>query len=118
MADVKLRKKKLQDDLELLEQGFQSRVTRIRSGVPGAMIPFSFIREKPIAAVGVALIAGLAAGLLTGKKSRVKRESTRSVPEIDIGFSSILIGELKKLAARRAAGYLSELLEQKISEKK
>lgn len=115
---MKHRKKKLQDDLELLEQGFQSRVTRIRSGVPGAMVPLSYIREKPIAAVGMALIAGLATGLLTGKKRRVKRESTTSAPEIDTGFSSILIGELKKMAARRAAGYLSELLEQKILEKK
>lgn len=118
MKEVKLRKKRLQDDLELLEKGFQSRVTRITSGIPASVAPLSYIRQKPFTSVGIALVAGLVAGLASGKKRGRKAESTAGGSDGGSAFSSILIGELKRIAARRSADYLSELLEQKFSDRK
>lgn len=118
MAEVKLRKQKLQDDLDLLEKGFQSRVSRVRSGIPDSLSPVSCIRKKPFTAIGLALIAGMAAGLVPGKKRASGGTSGSVNPAGSSGFSSILISELKRIAARRTADYLSELLEQKLSEKK
>ena len=118
MKEVNLRKKRLQDELELLEKGFQSRVTRITSGIPGSVSPLSYIRQKPFTSVGIAVVAGLVAGLASGKKRDKRIASTGGGSDGGSAFSSILFGELKRIAARRSADYLSELLEQKLSERK
>ncbi len=118
MKDVRIRKKKLKDDLELLEGNFEERIQSTKRRILGPLKPVSYIKSKPFLALGAALAAGIILGFSSKKKNNSKeiiedRKSSDKSP----AFTGILIDELKKIAAKRAANYLSELVDQKLSEK-
>lgn len=119
MADIRLRKTRLKDDLELLEGSFENRFRNVKSSILGSFNPLDTIRKKPLQSLGIAVAIGVVAGL-SGKKKRKKASgNTEEIIEFDKpGFTGLLFDEAKRIAARRAAYYLSELVDQKLSSKK
>lgn len=114
MAEIKFRKKKLKDDIDLLESGFKNRVDKVQSYIPVTINPIDSIRKHPFRALGIAISSGLLIGL-SSKKKRSSKENDGSnfSSNNDSGFSSLLIYELKRLAASRAVSYISDFIDQR-----
>jgi len=121
MADFRKRKVRLQDDLELLEGSFENRIKKARKSVLGSFKPVETIKKRPLQAVALSVAAGVVLGL-SGKKKRkggtgsgnhAGPSSTRSV-----GFTSLLFDEVKRIAAQRAASYISEIMEKNLTNSK
>lgn len=124
MDQIRLRKTRLQDDLELLEGSFENRVTKIKSNFLGSINPVQFVKEKPLRAVGLAVVTGIAFGFMSGKKrtgGNAGKSNASSVSDDGAyrgpGFTTILLDEVKRIAARRAAGYISDFVDQKLSDR-
>lgn len=120
MTDFRKRKTRLQDDLELLEGSFENRYRKAKKSVLGSFKPVDTIRKRPLQAVAASVAAGLVIGLLRKKKrkKRTSSESSSGRSQSDsVSFTSVLFDEVKRIAAQRAASYISELMEQKMSEK-
>lgn len=115
MMEIKFRKKKLEDDLEKLESGFKSRAQKIQSIIPDNLNPIDTIRKHPFRAFGIAIATGLVVGLSSRKKNRSRsaEESYNNHSSQNTGFSALLMDELKRLAAHRAASYISDLIDQR-----
>ncbi len=114
MADIKFRKKKLKDDIDLLESGFKNRAEKVQSYIPITINPTESIRKHPFRAVGIAIVSGLAFGLISKKKrSRSEKEESNDNSNNDSGFTSLLMYELKRLAASRAVSYISDAIDQR-----
>jgi ElaB/YqjD/DUF883 family membrane-anchored ribosome-binding protein len=116
MTEIRLRKKELKGDLDLLEGTFESRITNLRKKVTGFFQPADYIKKNPIRSVGSAVVLGIVLGLSGKKKSNRDEEGTSYSNRLV--FSSLLMDELKRIAARRAASYVSEMINQKINSKK
>lgn len=114
MAEIKFRKKKLKDDIDLLESGFKNRVEKVQSYIPVTINPAESIRKHPFRAMGVAIASGLVIGLSSKKKrSRPEKEGSNMSSNNDSGFTSLLMYELKRLAANRAVSYISDFIDQR-----
>lgn len=114
MADIKFRKKKLKDDIDLLESGFENRAEKVKSMIPATINPSDSIRKHPFRAMGIAIAGGLVIGLSSRKKrSKSKDEGSAYNSGIDNKFTSLLMYELKRLAANRAVSYISDLMDQR-----
>tara|TARA_R100001143_G_C3361367_1_gene137169 strand:- start:115671 stop:116033 length:363 start_codon:yes stop_codon:yes gene_type:complete len=115
MADIKFRKKKLKDDIDMLESGFINRAEKVQSYIPITINPSDSIRKHPFRSVGIAIASGLALGLLSKKKrSRKDKYGTNYVTNDQSGFTSLLMYELKRLAANKAVSYVSDLIDQRV----
>lgn len=121
--DIRKRKTRLKDDLELLEGSFEQRLNKVKSNVFGSFQPATIIKKKPLKAVGIALIAGIALGISRGRKKSGSSDdetngssSAKSVSKSP-GFTGILYDEVKRIAARKTAAYLSDFVDQKLSER-
>lgn len=115
MADIKRRKKKLEDDLELLEGDFENRITSAQKKVLGPLKPIDYIKKNPFKAVGTSVLVGVALGLMGKEKSSGMEASSGSSHKEKL--FDILFDEVKRVAARKAATYLSELIDEKISKR-
>jgi len=114
MAEINFRKKKLKDDLDKLESGFKERADKVKSIIPVSMNPVDSIRKHPFRAFGIAIASGLLFGLSSrNKRSQSDNEAINNHSSQSSGFSSLLISELKRLAAHRAASYISEMIANK-----
>ena len=116
MADIRLRKKKLKDDLDLLENSFENRISHLKKNISGVFQPVDYIKKHPFKSVGIAVTLGIALGI-SGSKKRENTEGGVS-DSTKLIFSTLLMGEIKRLAARRVASYISELIDQNLSSKK
>lgn len=119
MIEIKFRKKKLRDDLDKLESGFKERADKVRSIIPGQIRPIDSIRKHPFRSLGIAIATGLVLGLSSGKKKRSQSDNEVYSNNLshNSGFSSLLMDELKRLAAHRAASYISDLIDQRVNQK-
>lgn len=115
MADIRLRKTRLQDDLDLLEKSFENRFKKAKKSVIGSIKPADYIKKRPLQSLGVAVIIGFAIGI-SRQKSK-KSGGQDSTANRGIGFTGILFNEMKRIAARRAASYMTDLIDQKLSSK-
>lgn len=123
MADIRLRKQQLKDDLDVLEGNFEERIRSARTNLLKSVNLYEPIRKKPLKVVGMAIAAGLIVGLSRRKKNRKKTRNIDhrpvgyeeySAPEVPvIGFRTLLADEIKRIAARRAALYISEIVDEK-----
>jgi hypothetical protein len=120
MADFRKRKIRLQDDLELLEGSLENRYNKAKKSLLGSFSPVETIKKRPLQAVALSVAAGVILGL-SGKKKRNKQKDTGEYSNgnsgSSTGFTSLLFDEVKRIAARRAASYISEMMDQKISNK-
>lgn len=116
MAELKERKEKLEEEIRSLENGFETRITNVKSGILKTAHPTEFIKSNPLKSMAVAAAAGFTIGLLRrGKRSRSysqKKSNPRN------GIPSILKNELKHLAVQKAMYYISDLIDQQISGRK
>lgn len=118
MTEFRKRKCSLQDDLELLEGSFENRFNDARERFFGSFKPIETIKKKPLQTVALSVAAGLIIGL-SGKKKRNKQDSGEhgsSRSSTSTGFTSLLFDEVKRIAARRAASYISDMMDQKLSD--
>lgn len=115
MADIRKRKKKLEDDLELLEENFENRVTGVQKKVLGTLKPIETIKRNPFKAVGTSLMIGLAIGMIGDKKSSGEEENGQHHKE---KLFNLLLYEVKRVAARKAATFLSDFIDERISKRK
>jgi len=115
MADIRLRKKKLKDDLDLLENSFENRITNIRKNILGVFQPVDYIKKNPFKSLGTAVILGITLGV-TGRKKGENTEGGVS-DSTKLIFSTLLLDEIKRIAARRAASYISDLIDQNLTSK-
>lgn len=115
MAEIKFRKKKLKDDITMLESGFKHRAEKVQSYIPVSINPIDTIRKHPFRALSIAIASGLVLGLSSSKKrSKNEKEETGHSSKSDAGLTSLFIYELKRLAASRAVSYISDVIDQKV----
>src|SRR5690625_7932085 len=117
MADIRLRKQQLKDDLDVLEDNVEECIRRARTNMLKSVNLYEPIRKKPLRVVGMAIAAGLIVGLSRRKKTRNKSRRTDQRPvEYEehgsfeapaIGFRTLLADEIKRIAARREIGSAS-----------
>lgn len=116
MADIRKRKKKLEDDLDLLEDDFEDRISSAQKKVLGPLQPINLIKENPFKAVGTSVLIGVVLGLI-GNEKTPKEKSSVSDSHKEKLFD-LLFNEVKRVAARKAATYLSELIDERMSRDK
>ena len=114
MSEITAHKEELKEEIRNLESGFELRVKKTKERVMGTLKPVKQIKKNPFIAVGAAVGIGLLIGLMGRSKKRSYHSAPQAVPPKD-GISSLLLSELKHLAARKATLYLSDLIDQKIS---
>lgn len=124
MAGIHLKKQQLRDDLELLEGNFEDRIKNVRYKFLKSVNLAVPIKENPVKAVGIAIAAGLIYGISRPKKrkkrsiqddpDRVVYDDPGSTDIPTLGFRTLMMDEIKRIAARRAAHYISELMDKNI----
>ncbi len=117
MAEIRLRKTRLQDDLDLLEQSFENRYSKFQNSALGSLKPVEFIKKRPLQVVGTVLFLGLAFSF-TRRKKGSSGNDTAGYSKKSPSFTGIVYDEMKRIAARRAASYMSEWIDQKITSDK
>ena len=115
MVDIRARKNKLKSDLDLLESDFQNRYFRMKGNILGSLQPLTLVKKNPIKAVGSAVLLGLAIGLAVPKRSSKSNKNSSESTSFSPGFTSLLFDEAKRIAARKAAYYVSDIIDKKIS---
>lgn len=114
MADIKKRKKKLKDDLELLEDDFEDRITNVQKKVADSLAIVSAIKKNPLKAVGTSVIIGLAIGLIGNDKSGKEKAESGHLDKDRM--TNLLFNEIKRVVARKAGTYLSEFIDSKVKD--
>lgn len=116
MAELRERKTKLERDILGLEHRFQKRSNRIQKTVKGAVQPLSYIRKNPVKAVCISVLAGFALGTLGRRgSSKPSRSPKKNRHSSNSTFSSMLLNELKHVAAQKAMKFTSDYIEHKIA---
>lgn len=116
--EIKERKKILIEKIEGIEGKYTQKATSIEGKVRKTLKPIHLIRQNPLKSLG----ASIAVGFLIGIVGRKKSTSTSSSPSSPggssgTGFTSLLISELKRMAAHRAMLYVSDIVDQKVMPK-
>lgn len=115
MTDFRKRRKKLEDDLETLEGNFEDRLSGVQKRVMGALEPLEYIKRNPFKAVGASIFIGFTIGKIGKDKSSGEGESVHQQQE---KMFNLFFNEIKRVAARKAATYFSEFIDEKISKQK
>jgi len=109
-SELRERKEKLKRELDLIEDKYSGKISRAKNTVNRTLKPIKAIKENPLKAVGIAVVVGVLAGM-SGRKKSSKYSNTGGA---GTGFSSLLMGELKRLAARKAMVYVSDIVDQEV----
>ena len=118
MEKITAHKEELKQDIRKIEGDFKGRISNVKGTITEILHPTEQIKKYPFKAVGAALGVGLIVGLL--RRSKRKRRKTDSqdlyhpAPPSS-GFTSLLLNELKHLAARKAIHYMSDLIDEQVS---
>ncbi|MDX1641261.1 MAG: hypothetical protein R3220_06170 [Balneolaceae bacterium] len=112
MADIRKRKKKLEDDLELLEGNIENRISGVQKKVMGTLEPLEIIKRNPFKAVGTSILIGLVVGMMGEEKSSGDDELSHHHKE---KLLHLVSNEVKRLAARKVASYLSDFIDKKMT---
>lgn len=112
MADIRKRKKKLEDELELLEGNIEDRFTGVQKKVLGSLEPIEIIKRNPLKSVGTSVLIGFAIGMLGAGKT-TDQKSERQLQKEKI--LNLFLNEVKRVAARKAASHISDLIDQKLT---
>jgi len=117
MEKITAHKEELKQDIRKIEGDFKGRISNVKGTITEILHPTEQIKKYPFKAVGVALGVGLVCGLLKSSKKKRRRESQESYHPTPpgSGFTSLLLNELKHLAARKAIHYMSDLIDEQVS---
>lgn len=118
IEEIQLRKQKLQDEIDLIEEKYSKKVTKISSGIQNTLKPIQTIRNNPIKSLGISIAVGVVLGL-SGRSKKTSESSPSSSTGGqsgggDSGFTSMLMSELKRMAAKRAMLYISDIVDRKV----
>jgi hypothetical protein len=105
-----LRKETLKQEIHEIERGFGSRISGVKKGFDNTVRIKSNVQKSPLKSVAIAAGAGFLVGMLRRKKKIVH---SGRIPGNTL--TSILVRELKQIAAQKAMFYLSEFVDQQIS---
>lgn len=114
MAAILKRKKEIKDDIQLLESGFEKRFSGISKGLKDTAKVKKYIVKHPFISVAAATGLGFLTGALRRKKRGGKHSSGYSESP-GSGLTSLVLGELKQIAARKAVHYISDLVDRQVS---
>jgi hypothetical protein len=109
--DLRIRKKKLETELQVIQSQLEDTIEDIRDDVSEKINPLYWIKKFPLRAVGVAV----AVGFLLAKIG--KPGGNNSSPDRE-KFSSLFASELKKIGAQKAASYGVNALEKRFYKEK
>ena len=109
------KKKKLEDELEMLEGNIEQRFSGVQKKVLGTLEPLETIKQNPLKSVGTSVLIGFAIGMIGYKRSPNDEELDDLHRE---KFLNLFFNEFKRVAARKAATYISEILDQSLSKKR
>lgn len=109
MADLQERKKKLKKELENIKASVGGSASEVKDDVISSILPVEHIKKQPFKAVGIAVVAGFILGL-----PRLRGKNKKGGDSKSYGFSSMLIEELKRMAARKAMIYITELVDDEV----
>ncbi len=115
--DIQLRKKKLQAEIELIEEKYSRKANKISDGIESTLKPIQSIRDNPFKSVGISIAVGFIIGVSGRRKHRSEAVSTdagKSIASANSGFTTLLMSELKRMAARRAMIYISDFVDRKV----
>src|SRR5690625_4095082 len=122
MADIRLRKQQLKDDLDVLEDNFEERIRGARTNIHKSVNLYEPIRKKPLRVVGIAIAAGLIVRLSRRRNTRntsrrtdqrpVEYEEQCSFDVTEMGFRLLLEDEINRIAGYREALYISEIMDE------
>jgi hypothetical protein len=118
MDQVRERKQKLEQELHILEDDFQRRISSLKGGMDELKEPVDYIRRHPMKSVAAAAGIGFVAGLLKKKRKGRSDEPISDgsrEPRSSSGLTSYIMDELQHLAAQKAITYLSELIDRQLS---
>lgn len=112
IRELEERKAQLRNELEEIEERLEDSLHAIVDPFE-SFLPSESIRRSPLFALGVALMAGFFSGIIGFGKGKF--------PAGPFGFlrrgaTILLTAELKRLATRKAIGYLSEWIRSGLRE--
>lgn len=118
IEEIQLRKQKLQDEISLIEEKYSQKANKLSSGIQNTLKPIQSIRDNPLKSLGISIAVGVVIGLSGRRKKSSKSPASsdsggQSVGG-DSGFSSMLMSELKRMAAKRAMMYISDIIDRKV----
>lgn len=117
VKEIQLRKQKLQQEIDLIEEKYSSKATKVSKGIQNTLKPIQTIRDNPLKSLGISIAIGVVLGLSGRSKrtsSKSRSDSGDSSGKGDSGFSSLLMNELKRMAAKRAMMYISDIVDRKV----
>ena len=117
IEEIKLRKQKLQQEIDLIEDKYTRKAKKISGGVQNTLKPLQTIRDNPFKSLGISVAVGILIGA-SGRRKSEKRSDNESGATVTTskndGFTSLLMSELKRMAAKRAMMYISDLVDKKV----
>ncbi len=118
IEEIQLRKQKLQDEISFIEEKYSRKATRLSSGIQNTLKPIQTIRDNPLKSLGISIAVGVVIGL-SGRRRKSSKSSSQTDSGNqsvggDSGFSSMLMSELKRMAAKRAMMYISDIIDRKV----
>jgi ElaB/YqjD/DUF883 family membrane-anchored ribosome-binding protein len=126
LASIRQRKKELQEEIDRIETTYSQKVSKLEGGIQNTLKPLRNIRRRPFTYVGLSIAVGFLAGY-AGRKKRVRppavnqNETEQSTSPVknkkSNGFTSMLLREIKRMAARRAMVYITDVVDKKIMPK-
>lgn len=116
IEEIQVRKERLKNELEAIETKYAAKIGGVKRMVDGSLKPAQKIRRNPLKSVGYAVLIGIAVGLLRSKDSSKKENQDKSIEsgESKVGFRSLLMDEMKRLAARKAMVLVSDMVDKEV----
>lgn len=115
IEEIQLRKERLKNELSFIEKKYAAKIGGVKKAVDSSLKPAQTIRRNPIKAVGYAVLVGFAVGLVkNSRSSKQKNNKDNHNGESRIGFTSLLADELKRLAARKAMVFISDMVDNEV----
>ncbi|MEX0661166.1 MAG: DUF883 C-terminal domain-containing protein [Balneolaceae bacterium] len=115
IEEIQVRKERLKNELEIIEKKYAAKIGGVKSAVDGSLKPAQTIRRNPLKAVGYAVLVGFTVGLLkNSRSSKQKKHKNDHSGESRIGLTSLLVDELKRLAARKAMVFVSDIVDNEV----
>lgn len=118
---IERRKKELQLEIDQIEDKYISQAAEIERKVKTVLKPVKNIRTRPFTSIGISIAVGFVIGFVSKRKneSKSKKSSEHSYQSANsddngVGFTTLFLAELKRLAAQRAMMYISEVVDKKV----
>jgi len=118
IEDIQIRKERLKNENEAIETKYAAKIGGLKKMVNSSLKPAQNIRRNPIKSIGYAVLIGFAVGLVrkksSSKKSKKREIEAESSDNQKLRFTSLLMDELKRLAARKAMVFVSDMVDKEI----